>query len=412
MRRSLPVHVFPLLWSCGPMVLCCYGHLFIASASATEPLWRQLMPSKEAEVDSVGGYGLRPENGPWLIVAATFSGDGAEDQARELALELRRDFNMMAYVHGVSFDLASDAPTRGYDAYGRPRRSKFRRGDEVTELAVLVGDFPAVDDVEAQRTLKRIKQIKPKSLTGEERTNTTQNLAGWRALRNVLLRADDEREEHGPMGSAFISRNPLLPAEYFVPKGVDQYVEEMNRGVQFSLLDAPRAYTFKVATFRGRSSLIGLSSSDADMRRSDDFENSLHVAAANAHKLTLALREKDWEAYEFHDRDESIVTIGSFDTYAQQLPDGRVSPTPEIQTMIRVFDAAYEPILTDPRAIATRRKAEEVKQRFNQVFSSQYGQVATGLHPRSLIGIPLDIHPQVIPAPKRSLSTAYVRDVE
>jgi hypothetical protein len=387
-----------------------YGPLI---CTAAEPLLRQIVPAADAKTELLSDYSLHPENGPWLIVAATFSGDGAEDQARELALELRREYNMNAYVHQVSFDLADDAPMRGFDAYGRPRRSRFRR-DEVTELAVLVGDFPAVDDIEAQRALKRIKQIEPRSLTGEERKDTKQNLAGWRALKNaVLSRKDEDRaDELGPMGSAFISRNPLLPAEYFVPRGVDQYVEDMNRGVQYSLLDAPQAYTFKVATFRGRTTLIGAAGSDSKESWSDDSENSLHVAAANAHRLTLALREKGWEAYEFHDRDESIVTVGSFDTYAQQLPDGRVAPTREIEAMIRVFDAAFEPLLTDPNAIATKRKADEVKQRFNQAFSGQGGQVNTALHPRSLIGIPLDVHPQVIEAPKRSISTAYVRDVE
>jgi hypothetical protein len=140
-----------------------------------------------------------------------------------------------------------------------------------------------------------------------------------------------------------------------------------------------------------------------------DDDNELHIAAANAHKLTLALRLKRWEAYEFHDYDESIVAVGSFDTVAQQLPDGRTVPTRDVEIILRTFDASFEPVITDPRAMQTLKKAEEVKQQFNQVFSRQYGQIATGLHPKSLIGIPFDIHPHVIPAPKRSISTAYVR---
>jgi len=38
---------------------------------------------------------------------------------------------------------------------------------------------------------------------------------------------------------------------------------------------------------------------------------------------TNALREKGWEAYEFHDRYESYVAIGSFDQ-GETLADGRV----------------------------------------------------------------------------------------
>lgn len=381
------------------------------STAAAEPLWSQLFPPRQAEVRPATGYQLQPEHGPWLVVAATFSGEGAQDQARDLAVELRKDYNLRAYVHRVSFDLTDEAPVRGLDAYGRPRRAKFRRGDEVTEIAVLVGDFPAVDDVEAQRVLKRIKHLRPKTLTGEVRDSTSQNLAAWRTLKNAVLRRKGEAEDLGPMSAAFISRNPLLPAEYFVPKGVDRYVEDMNRGVEYSLLDAPHKYTVKVATFRGRSSLVGASSRNKDTPLSGSGENPLHVAAAKAHKLTLALREKGWEAYEFHDYQESIVTVGSFEEVAQRTLDGEEAPVRDVAIILRTFGAAYEPVVTDSRAQAVQQKAEELKQRFRQVFS-QRGQIASGFHPKSLIGIPFDIYPAVMEAPKRSISTAYVRGVQ
>jgi hypothetical protein len=385
--------------------------LLAAPSTAAEPLWSQLVPERQAAIEPQGGYELKAEHGPWLIVAATFSGDGAADQARELAVELRRDYNLRAYVHRMSFDLSDDAPISGLDAYGRPRRAKFRRGDEVTEFAVLVGDFPAVDDVEAQRTLTQIKQVEPKTLTGKERDTTSQNLAGWRTLKNAIMRRRGEAEKLGPMSSAFISRNPMLPAEYFVPKGVDEQVEAMNRGLEFSLLDAPRRYTVKVATFRGRSSLLSAASDGSATGFSDD-NNILHIAASNAHKLTLALREKGWEAYEFHDYDESIVTVGSFDTVAERTLDGREVPTREVDIILRVFGAAHEPVFTDARALATQHKAEELKQKFSQVFAQQHGQIASGFHPKSLIGIPFDIFPSVMEAPKRSISTAYVRTAQ
>jgi hypothetical protein len=155
---------------------------------------------------------------------------------------------------------------------------------------------------------------------------------------------------------------------------------------------------------------LGVSNNTSADSFSED-QNVLHVAATNAHKLTLALRQKGWEAYEFHDYDESIVTVGSFDSVAQQLADGRTVPTRDVEIIIRTFGAAYEPVVTDPRAMQTLRKAEEVKQRFNQVFSQQNGQIVSGMHPKSLIEIPFDIHPHVIEAPKRSISTAYVRSV-
>ena len=63
------------------------------------------------------------------------------------------------------------------------------------------------------------------------------------------------RSGRGPMGRAFFTRNPLLPREYFVPKGVDDFVAKMNQGVEHSLLDCPGRYTVQVATFRGKTIL-------------------------------------------------------------------------------------------------------------------------------------------------------------
>ena len=43
------------------------------------------------------------------------------------------------------------------------------------------------------------------------------------------------------------------------------------------------------------------------------MNHTLEEAAENAHILTESLRQQGYEAYEFHDRDQSIVTVGSFD---------------------------------------------------------------------------------------------------
>jgi len=37
------------------------------------------------------------------------------------------------------------------------------------------------------------------------------------------------KKRKGPLGKAFVTSNPLLPAEYFVPKGIDQFVVSMNK---------------------------------------------------------------------------------------------------------------------------------------------------------------------------------------
>ena len=69
--------------------------------------------------DVAGGsdYPLTQEKGPWLIVAASFSGNGAEKQANDLARELRDRFRMAAYVHEMDFKFGDETPGRGLDEY-------------------------------------------------------------------------------------------------------------------------------------------------------------------------------------------------------------------------------------------------------------------------------------------------------
>src|SRR5687768_5618467 len=108
------------------------------------------------------------------------------------------------------------------------------------------------------------------------------------------------------MGNAFVTRNPLLPEDYFVAPGLDPLVLDMNCGVEFSLLDCPGQFSVRVATFRGESTMdltkMGTESGSPFHTGLFNGEPSkLELAAEKAHKLTVALREQKIEAYEFHD---------------------------------------------------------------------------------------------------------------
>ena len=222
---------------------------------ASAQLWRHFVPTARrpagAERRTIH---LTQENGPWLIVAASFSGDGAEKQAGDLARELRERFRLQAYLHEMNFKLGDEAPGRGLDAYGAPVRRRYQRGDQVREFAVLVGDFTSIDDPKAQQTLDHIKTLQPDTLNVDA-SKTAQSMAQVRQFEDALLEKLGKPRKRGPMAQAFFTRNPLLPREYFVPKGVDPFVAKMNQGVEHSLLDCPGDYTVQVATFRGKTIL-------------------------------------------------------------------------------------------------------------------------------------------------------------
>ncbi len=354
------------------------GHL--TPEATGEPLWQRLIPGKRVEADPERDYVMREENGPWMVMATTFSGEGAWDQAHDLVLELRKRYKLEAYLHEMSFDYTDDVQGRGVDQYGQPVRMQYRRSGEFQEIAVLVGNYDRVDSPRAQSTLHKIKYMKPQTLDPNQRGATSQVLAALRTIQVNLLPENDDRRNQGPMRKAFVTRNPMLPREFFAPQGIDPLVAKMNDGVENSLLKCPGKYTVKVATFTGTVVL--------DQKQVEHYQNGgkmksrLAQAALNAHKLTLALRHKGYDAYEFHDRYASIVTVGAFDRLGQPRVDGKTELDPQIHTIMRTFGATP----TEGQAGGTPQ---------------------TGYKPKSVARIPLDIQPQLVEVPRASISAAY-----
>jgi hypothetical protein len=381
-------------------------------ADGAEPFWRQVMPRKRVDADPNADYTLTETNGPWLIMAASFQGELGEQEARELVRELRSDFNLPAFYYGMTFQLDDGRLGKGLDDYGAPIKRRYKRGSQVLEHAVLVGEFHDIDDPEAQGLLERVKTLEPESLKVETGEPTAQSLIDVRQFNRALRQRLGKPVSRGPMGHAFLTRNPLLPKEYFVPKGVDEEVAKWNEGLEFSLLNCPKKYTIKVATFRGRTLLKAANDGieDSTRVRAAHEDDPLVVAADNAHKLAIALREKGWEAYEFHDRHESYVTVGSFDQM-QALEGGRLAPaTREAQIIVHTFGAMSPISVFETANQETAAKEAIIKQQFNSHFSKGLGDVAEGFNPKRFVGLPFDIQPMPIEAPKKSVSSAYVRN--
>ena len=197
-------------------------------------------------------------------------------------------------------------------------------------------------------------------------------------------RNDPEKRKLGPMRRAFIARNPLLRKEQFVSTGLDPLVQQMNKYVKFSLLDNPGKYTVRVASFQGDTEIEG-EAKEADkpgflpLPFKSHSSGKLEEAADNAHRLTIMLREQGVEAYEFHDRCESIVTVGSFDSVGQQLPNGKLNLHPAVYQIMRTYGAA------------------KVRLPLN----------GEGMRPKDLGGIEFDLQPMPIEVPRRSLASDY-----
>ncbi|NQU25727.1 MAG: hypothetical protein HQ567_30940 [Candidatus Nealsonbacteria bacterium] len=347
-----------------------------APADAAAP-WDNLLSFKRVEADPEKSYRVTNENGPWMILAASFSGEGAQEQARELVLELRKRYKIEAYTTRMRFDYGATG-ARGIDRFGAPLRMRYRRGSEGEEAGVLVGNFPAFDDEKAKEILVKIKRMQPKSLEANESNPTTQNMAQWRMGSRQTTR---DRETLGPMMAAFVTTNPALPKGYFTSAGLDPMVVEMNKDAEHSLLDCPGKYTVQVATFKGR--VVVKQQEIMALEQGKKFQGTLADAAWNAHRLAEALRLKGYEAYEFHDRYASIVTVGSFDSLGTPRRDGKTEINPKVHAVIKAFAAA--PL---------------------------DGPVPAGALParvKTLIDIPFDVQPIPVEVPRRSIGHEMAR---
>jgi len=354
-----------------------------ASPAGAAGPWDKLLVANRVEADPNKEYRVTENNGPWMISACSFSGEGAPQQARDLVHELRKRYKLPAYVYEKRFDLGKETVGRGVDQFGNPKVMKYARGAELEEIAVLVGDYRTVDDPEAQETLRKIKYYEPECLKLDPDRRTTRTLAALRWIQREILAGDNDKKKRGPMGHAFITTNPLLPKEYFSPAGLDPVVIKANEGVEHCLLDCPGKYTVQVAHFTGRVLITTKPHEIAEAQSGrQESDTQLAEAAEMAHKLTQALRLKGYEAYEFHDRYASIVTVGSFAWVKRTMPGGGEDINPAVREVIERF-----------RGRPSDRPGHE-------------GQLGC----QSLLGIPFAIQPIPVHVPRRSIAAAYSRD--
>lgn len=340
------------------------------------PPWLSLVPFKRVEADPDKTYELEEGHGPWMIMCTSFAGETAEEQAHDLVLELRRKFKLEAYTFRQSFDFTKPEIGLGLSQYGGPKRMKYRNAVKFEEIAVLVGHFQSIEHPEVAKTLEKLKYARPECLDITKHKDTSQRFIGLRTFYN-LVSNNPENKSRGPMGSAFVSRNPLLPEEFFVSKGLDPFVVDMNEGLKFSLLENPGKYTVRVATFRGVESFKPDEFAEKISKRS-----KIQEAAEKAERLTFALRERGVEAYQFHDRTESIVTIGAFDSVGEPRADGKTEINPQVHRLM----LEYGPIKT-----------------------ALPGQTVAVVQPKMEAGLPFDPQPLPVEVPRQSLGAAYNR---
>ncbi len=258
--------------------------------------------SRAGKIEAIQGkeYFLTKKHGPWMVMVAVFSeppedmkseGMGPEEAAQSLVLELRKK-GIPAYTFW------RDEKTESIQTINRRHQREKRTYFLDKEICVLAGNYNSPEEKKqlAKRTLAWVKKYDPKCLKGDGIYKKTPG-------------------QPGPLSGAFLTINPMLSPEEAMKRKRDPDVIRFNSHYEYSLLDNPGKYTVVVASFYGNSvtQVAGRKGANSHKKLGTGF--GLEVAADKAWQVMRTLREREnIEAYIFHDRKKSIVTVGSFNS--------------------------------------------------------------------------------------------------
>lgn len=380
----------------------------LAQATLVNPFKRTSRESQEVAV-------LKPEHGPWMIFVESFEGDKAREQAEILGKEIQKELGLAAFVMEKKFDYSSRVLGSGYREDGTQKVMKYRDSRVVSGYALMAGEFDSIDHPSIPQVLERVKTFQPKTLSAEEAGleggQGVDSVQGVRSAKKWLSGFSKEKPR-GPLEHAFMTRNPMLPPDFFQSPDLEKFVYDMNRQPGYSehsLLDCKNKYTVRVLTFRGDSEFVSWGKSSSG--EGTDGPSALEQAAERAYIAMKALRVAGYEAYQYHDREQSIVTVGGYDQLGGTDANNRFVYSPEIRAVIERFSSdgriadtsqfdlnfgkAVQPrLLLD---LVDQRKIPELYQGTRQEQLAYYSKLSVGF----------DIKPTPMAIPRYNASRIY-----
>jgi hypothetical protein len=361
----------------------CFAAISGSTANAELPgLLRIFGQARSAEADASKVYELSQEDGPWLILASTLVGEGARERANKLAIEIRSELGLPAFIYKEDFDFTG---TLRYDRMSA-KRVRYANQYQYEAYVVLVGEYDRIDHPSVERDLKSIKSTQPKVLADPKEAAAELNgntpSGAVKLVANKLKSMSLGGKQPGPMAGAFVTRNPMLPEDYFEAPVVDSFVSQLNEDFdQHNLLQCDGKFTVVVKTFSGSNTIAN----SKEERQFVPSVKRLDKMATDANMMVAELRKKGVQAYQFHDRERSLVTVGSFESLGNQLPGGGFQYNPEILQTMRTYSAMN----VDPG------------------LARQVPRGAKGIAGNNIKMIPFDVEPTPIAIPKKTKRSLY-----
>ncbi|MFH5803271.1 hypothetical protein [Alienimonas sp. DA493] len=266
------------------------------------------------ECDRSKRYTLGKQNGPYMIMVAAISplrggnkeGMTPAEAADQVCYELREQ-GIPAYVYDVPTETES-LSTLSRDGEQRDRLMATMRGG----VCVLACNFPSADDERTQRALELIKsQVKCPTLEPVAADGGFTRTKGGGFFKRTMGRYKS------PLSRAFVTVNPLLDAEQVrqLRKIRDPLLTALNSSEEYSLHKCPGKYSVVIKEFRGKTLTQVSGTKTADLGERVEVSDELNEGGRDAWELCQILRNREGhEAYVWHDRYRSVVTVGSFDS--------------------------------------------------------------------------------------------------
>ena len=300
--------------------------------------------------ETTNKYPLTEREGPWLIHIGSFRGDQSLDYAHRLAEETRTKHRLLTFIYSMNeVDAVKDREELkqsqmkivGTDKVpGTEEHQKFKTVRVIKEYSVFVGNYPDME--KARLETEDVKGFEPPTsipsygLDLFNESNATDRadqqgseVGSWFKLRTT--RSDSKKVLSKKLGNpyrqAFVVRNPFLTkaaavvsAQSQQPKTTfDPAWRELNAKEKYSIFTCPKPWTIVVANFAPptivQSSLNGNVLQAGGTLPPAELGKALERAAETARQMAELLRDggKGYDAYVFHTRQYSLVTVGAFD---------------------------------------------------------------------------------------------------
>lgn len=276
-------------------------------------LHAQFGKARKVEVDETKTYTITKKNGPWMIMVTSLRGDkrnpdsvaNAQKAAHDLVIELRKKgipawtFEQQGELEEISSWDRSGKAVKRFVAAQRNR------------IGVLAGEYASIDLEDSNKTKSQHAKIAKDTLEWIQKYNP-------KALANGNFKPTPGRP--GPLSHAFLTLNPMFSEDEIAQMAFDKdpLLKQLNSDRDFNLLQNPGKYSLLVKTFQGSSKHVLATSDKSEKQATFKFDSmleknvSLDKAGLSAWRLTHLLRNQGHEAYVYHERFRSVVTIGSF----------------------------------------------------------------------------------------------------